>query len=578
MSRPPQAPPSTQESVKETLISIIIAFAMAFVFRGFVIEAFVIPTGSMAPTLMGAHMRFQGTLSGRSWAVGPWFAIPPGTDGYLRPQLDPDRRRDITVHDPMTGEVVGGPVQALQSGDRILVLKYVYALREPRRYDVIVFKNPTNPAQNYIKRLIGLPGEHLALVDGDVFVHRGVASEDDSGLSADWDRPGWTIARKPALQQEAVWQPVFDSALMPESEAPGTGREGLGAPQPSPWSTPDGANWSLRGRSYESRSAARTELVFDQTVPRFRDENALAQGRAEAWTIDDRYAYNEVPAPVGGMFNHMLRFPVSDLRVRAGVEPLALAPAGPGGGALKIEFNLRARRHDFQGLIDGETLTLRMRELAGSAGIASAWRTLATGRIPERLRAGRVTEVAFTHADQRLTLSVGSTKISAEYEWTPAERIFFATGRRLEELLAEQPRGGSNILADARLYARPEVRIGFEGGPVRLTRVGLDRDLHYQPTAYAGGRGGPALATSPERALILGPDQFFACGDNSPASLDGRLWDSVDDWVAQEIDDTQGIVPRDLLLGRAFFVYWPSLHYERGPVPVPDFGRMRFIW
>src|SRR5688500_7313814 len=46
-------------SVKETLESILVAFILAFIFRAFVVEAFVIPTGSMAPTLLGAHMRFR---------------------------------------------------------------------------------------------------------------------------------------------------------------------------------------------------------------------------------------------------------------------------------------------------------------------------------------------------------------------------------------------------------------------------------------------------------------------------------------------------------------------------------------
>ena len=53
-----QQPPQ-ESSVKETLESILVAFILAFVFRAFVVEAFVIPTGSMAPTLLGAHMRFR---------------------------------------------------------------------------------------------------------------------------------------------------------------------------------------------------------------------------------------------------------------------------------------------------------------------------------------------------------------------------------------------------------------------------------------------------------------------------------------------------------------------------------------
>src|SRR3954452_10233647 len=46
-------------SVKETIESILIAFILAFIFRAFVVEAFVIPTGSMGPTLMGAHVRLD---------------------------------------------------------------------------------------------------------------------------------------------------------------------------------------------------------------------------------------------------------------------------------------------------------------------------------------------------------------------------------------------------------------------------------------------------------------------------------------------------------------------------------------
>src|SRR6476660_2277323 len=46
-------------SVKETLESILVAFILAFIFRAFVVEAFVIPTGSMAPTLLGAHVRIR---------------------------------------------------------------------------------------------------------------------------------------------------------------------------------------------------------------------------------------------------------------------------------------------------------------------------------------------------------------------------------------------------------------------------------------------------------------------------------------------------------------------------------------
>jgi signal peptidase I len=85
-----------------------------------------------------------------------------------------------------------------------------------------------------------------------------------------------------------------------------------------------------------------------------------------------------------------------------------------------------------------------------------------------------------------------------------------------------------------------------------------------------------ARGSLPDRPMVLNDDQFFVCGDNSPQSQDARYWDPPDPFVRQ-IDPTEGVVPRKMMLGKAFFVYFPALH-EEAAIPVPDFGRMRFIW
>src|ERR1044072_7636175 len=66
-------------NIKETLESILIAFILAFIFRAFVVEAFVIPTGSMAPTLLGAQMRFTCTDCGYRFEVN--YSSPNDTGG-----------------------------------------------------------------------------------------------------------------------------------------------------------------------------------------------------------------------------------------------------------------------------------------------------------------------------------------------------------------------------------------------------------------------------------------------------------------------------------------------------------------
>src|SRR5438046_3911093 len=60
---------SKSGGVKDTIESILVAFILAFIFRAFIVEAFVIPTGSMAPTLLGAHMHFHCDDCGYEWDV-----------------------------------------------------------------------------------------------------------------------------------------------------------------------------------------------------------------------------------------------------------------------------------------------------------------------------------------------------------------------------------------------------------------------------------------------------------------------------------------------------------------------------
>jgi signal peptidase I len=71
----------------------------------------------------------------------------------------------------------------LQDGDFILVNKYRYGLRlpvlntkimsvdEPKRGDVVVFRYPPDPAVNYIKRLVGLPGDRVKVISDHIYVN-----------------------------------------------------------------------------------------------------------------------------------------------------------------------------------------------------------------------------------------------------------------------------------------------------------------------------------------------------------------------------------------------------------------------
>ena len=88
-------------NIKETIESILVAFILAFIFRAFVVEAFVIPTGSMAPTLLGAHQRFVCPDCGYQFDVN--YRAQATLNKSEDPQINPTAFPDTDVYCPNCG-------------------------------------------------------------------------------------------------------------------------------------------------------------------------------------------------------------------------------------------------------------------------------------------------------------------------------------------------------------------------------------------------------------------------------------------------------------------------------------------
>ncbi len=73
--------------------------------------------------------------------------------------------------------VVDGPSMepTLDDRDRMVVNKFVYNLREPKRFEIIVFH--ASEQSDYIKRVIGLPGEHIAYENDELYIDGEVVEE-----------------------------------------------------------------------------------------------------------------------------------------------------------------------------------------------------------------------------------------------------------------------------------------------------------------------------------------------------------------------------------------------------------------
>jgi signal peptidase I len=199
MSQPAQDMPdrrlrdSSPGVVRQTAEFLVVLGLGILLFRTFAAEAYIVPTGSMAPTLVGHHKDIVCEHCKFSYVLG----------------LDDLGRAGRPVC-PNCG--THGPdlaASAASNGDRLLVQKYLFDLRPPRRWEVAVFQSLLEPNQAYVKRVVGLPGEAIQLRGGDVYIDGKIARKemaevratrlvvfDNNFVPADADRfPRWAFRR-----------------------------------------------------------------------------------------------------------------------------------------------------------------------------------------------------------------------------------------------------------------------------------------------------------------------------------------------------------------------------------------------
>lgn len=594
--RPGDQVRSPQAFGRETVESVVIAFTLALLFRAFEAEAFVIPTGSMAPTLMGRHKDLVCEQCGRDFRVGS-SAEEDDQSQSLRAEaarlereladlkaagdaagaearearrrrielLESDRGPIGQLRARLAGKMVtaakcpncgvgmrlvqgnGGqmrydPRYPSFSGDRILVNKFAYDFSEPRRWDVVVFKYPEEAKTNYIKRLVGLPGETVSIVGGDIWIARA-------------DEPP-QIARKPPATRAAMLQCVHDSRYVSPELAQADWPECW-----SDWSPPgraaaDGGarGWTTAdsGRSFRGASPSGDEPVtlryrhFFATADEWeavrRGESLAA--RARPTLVTDFQPYNAIPTRP-----HW----VGDLAIEAVVET-----AAEGG---RISFDLVEAGAAHRCTIDLATGVAVLEPAAGgAAGPPPQARTRVRGRGSWK--------ILFANVDDELSLFVNDRPVVFDRPASWTGSVDDVARQRPVEAQAEPGDAGPSDLAP--------VGVTVAGADVTVQQLRVLRDTYYIGAVDVGARPGEILE---EDRLEFGleADQFFVLGDNSAASKDSRLW-----LEGHHVD-------RDLLIGKAVAIFWPHAVPASWSVPVtirgtelrlpswPNFARMRFI-
>jgi signal peptidase I len=565
-----------REGHRETVEAIVVAFILALVVRGFEAQAFVIPTGSMAPTLMGRHKEIACPQCGFVYAVNASQEV----EAIERPQ---PVRGGICVNCRYLAHLEDKPSY---KGDRILVSMFPYDLpnlpgsHEPERWDVVVFRYPEDPEVSYIKRLVGLPGDTIRIFHGDIYVKR-----------AGDDR--FQLARKPYRHQAAMQITAYDDRYQPKAL--------VGRAEWQRWQPGNGFKAVDAGVSrYQADGASGGEwavLRYKHLVPDPEQWDAVLNDRPlprapRSSLITDFYSYNTSMAGADSSDDPMSysvwmawKQPhwVGDLTLESTIDVASVAE----GGSVRFEL-IKA------GLPCRATVDL-------ATGVATFARgTVELGHCDTSIKGPGRYKVTLANVDDGLVLAVNGTPV------------------RPDAFLYESSPDAPSVPTEADLSP---AAIAVRNASVTTSDLVVKRDIYYTEDPSQSDYGPVWENHYPQnpvelldflsdptrferikkvtwsREYPIGQDRFFMMGDNSPCSSDSRRWgardrawtrrpkptsDSPGDGATPGEDDAEWgppdrqnwEVPRRLLTGRAFYVYWPH------GVPFwPDFkvyGDLRF--
>ncbi len=586
---PPAAPKppekkQARDGIRESLETIVFVVVLVFLLKQFVVEAFVIPTGSMAETLYG----YQKNVKCPECA----FEFPLNSSGEVE--------GNNGVRQPIHGyccpncryKHVFKSNEALpynSSGDRVLVHKAQYHLFPPQRGDVVVFKYPAEPqrqlgAQNYIKRLWGLSGETLAMWRGDIYVCDTITYPPDVGRDGQPPRPedlwkfeychaGATPDSPAAKRYEnaqamgfvdpsVFWRgrsPVESPAVarFEQSRAAGFADPGgfrlvrkndamLEAMKRSVWDNDHQSNvlanagvpprWKAETNDWATDNATMPK-AFTHTGPNLGwlhyrhlivdDFNTLAIGPGKpsvpARPVDNFLGYN---SEMEDDFNGTRRFfrEPQDYKFWVG-DLIVECQAKFTDPNAEVTLELSKGPNRFQARFAGGNVTLTR---TGDNGKE-------LGTKPTGISGG-THKLRFANVDCSLRVWVDGRKIdfgtAGEYDpGLPADFVFDPADEKKEGWVPK-----NDIDAPA--------SIGATNG-VEVSKLKVWRDTFYI-NMFSGDRGGEFDAmtnvTGTAYTYYVQPGHYMCFGDNSAQSSDGREW---------------GTVPERLLLGKASFVFFP---------------------
>jgi signal peptidase I len=503
--------PAWQQKLNEFCENWLYAFLVAMIIRHFALEAFQIPTASMEPMLYGdfAFLKRDQVVVDK-----------------LTPRFTGVNRWDVTVFQYPRPEVEhGGDGRPARSADG-------------QRLDVPLLRPLF--CRNFVKRAVVLPGDVFYISGGNLYLRQ------PDGTFA--------CARKPESVQNAVWDAVYrhgdQEGYLPWSSGAAVRGEDLVLDIPTTGTVFTQPVRNLYFKPGPVRVAplavsekddhGGTTVEAAMTKPVF----VLGGERGNVWDLD-RWRLRRVTTRdldsgnYGAVMNsHMDEF-VADTRWRFQVV------ARSGTPALRLDLG---SRHSAELRLGEGSWTLSVDGVQAGQGACSATPAIDFGRLDDRIDL-RIDGQIAAQVD---VAPCDATQHRPVWRWTGAGQVTLR-GAVLERDLHYTNRGFLANERQDRLGAEAELRknsltalqadqmqdLVFRVGFVREQMRGSDQLTDAQRTDRWG--------YSPETAITAPIDGYLLLGDNSPFSLDSRMW---------------GWVPEANLRGRALLVMFPPQRWR----------------
>lgn len=531
--------PSTARQMTESLVLLAIAVTL---FRAFAAEGYLISTGSMAPTLLGYHRRVTCPHCRFHFERGASIDETALQDDAVHASSGSGLVDSLTACPNCGWDEIDCAEIPRNEGDQLLVHKHAYDLRPPRRWEVVVFRNYDDSNQAYVKRLVGLPGETIELRDGNVHVDG-------------------QIQRKPFDVQQAVRVPVSDFDFQP-----------LDDPlwQPA-WRIDEGSvDWHADDRLFTFTSSDPTSRTTQWL--RFHRWARTGGQHVSAAALQRLPPDVQLPAPgIAGLTYDPARRLLACVGVLSEAELRRWQTRTRDEAFLRALTTLAERSHEAPvndacgynaaGVLEEHSVREQMVEFK-----FDCWK--GEGRLDVEMSDGTDQFLAtFNYGEETVRLLRNSDPVPLaearipEAMWDKAVTITMSLFDEQVTLAVD----GQPLFAAVeyvRRAAEPQVatiRIGASGIECDVSHLRVYRDLHYTSKPPHGNQ-----------PVQLSSDELYVLGDNSPVSVDSRVWDNP-------------AVPRSALIGKPFLVHLPSRQREftwggrKHHMRVPDFSRIRYI-